>query len=127
MTPLTRTESGKSLLVVFLEQGWSGLVLIVLGVVFCILGIVWLPDLSSPAQRDAYDSFFLAAGALTAVLFVTLAVSSRDTDPDLLLGSVTVIFVGAAALAAVILLLPDACSAVYSVAFVVLVSGGWRA
>jgi hypothetical protein len=112
------------LLAAFLKERTSGIAIVVVGLLGYALAFCLLPDLGDSEVREAYEPFFVAAGALTAGLFITLAVASREATSDVLLGVITVGFVGTAALAAVIVLLPSACSLVYSVAFVVLVGGG---
>jgi hypothetical protein len=122
------TEGGSivvgSLLASFLKGRKSGIVVILIGLGGYILACCLLPDLADSNIRKQYEPFFVAGGALTAGLFVTLAVASREITSDVLLGIVTVCFVGTAALGAVLALLPAACSTVYSMAFVALVGGG---
>lgn len=120
----TNTKPVDSLLSAFLKGRASGIFVIAIGIAGYILAYCLLPDLADSNIRKPYEPFFIAAGALTAGLFVTLAVASREATSDVLLGIVTVCFVGTAALGAVVALLPTACSTVYSLAFVALVGGG---
>jgi len=108
----------------FLKRRAAGYLVIGVGVAGYVLGIILLPDLGKATTRTGYDAFFMTAGAVAAGIFVALAVASREVTSNVLLGIVTVILVGTAALASVLALLPDADSAVYSVAFVALVGGG---
>jgi hypothetical protein len=120
----TSQPSSGRLLVGFVQRRGAGYLVIVVGIGGCILGIVLLPDLGHEATRAGYKDFFTASSAVAIGIFVTLAVASRDVTSDILLGVVTVVLVGIAALASVLDLLPRASTTLYKVAFVALVGGG---
>jgi peptidoglycan/LPS O-acetylase OafA/YrhL len=120
MTP----GSTGSLLGSFLKRRGAGYLVIGIGLGGYGLALTFLPDLGDAETRHRYEPFFTTAGAVAAGIFVTLAVASREVTSNVVLGVTTVFLVGTAALAAVLALLPDAGSTIYSVAFVALVGGG---
>jgi len=122
--PTGKKGSTSSLLATFLKHRAASYLVIGIGLAGYALALTHLPDLADSSTREDYEPFFTTAAAVVAGIFVALAVASKEVTSNVVLGVTTVFFLGSAALAAVLALLPDACSAVYSMSFVALTGGG---
>jgi peptidoglycan/LPS O-acetylase OafA/YrhL len=118
------TGSTASLLSAFLKRRGTGLLIIGIGVIGYLVAFCFLPDFSSTTTRNDYAPFFTAAGTVAAGIFVALAVASREVTSDVVLGISTVFFVGTAALASVLALVPGIYTFVYGCAFIAVIGGG---
>jgi hypothetical protein len=116
-----------ALLAGFLGRRASGLLVIGVAVVGGLVGIFAAPELEDTAAHAAYEPFFSATAQLAAGIFIVLAVEARYVTSNIILGLATVLSVGAAAVGAVVGLLPDLCQSLYDAAFAAVTGGGLAA
>jgi hypothetical protein len=113
-----------TLLAGFLGRRASGLLIIFIAVLGGLIGFLAAPDLEDNAAHADYGPFFSSAAGLAAGIFIVLAVEARYVTSNIVLGLATVLFVGVAAVGAVVGLLPELSQGVYDAVFAAVTGGG---